>query len=83
MFLSVKLKNGGKLSSHMWFFRGFCEMFNPKYCVLIDAGTVPLSDALFKFFKSMECDSRIGGVCGYMGLKCENIMDPNTKKRKD
>ena len=25
MFFCVKFRNGGKLHSHLWFFRGFCE----------------------------------------------------------
>lgn len=48
----------------MWFFRGYCEMFQPDYCALIDCGTIAESTALFKFFESMEGDKSIGGVCG-------------------
>ena len=29
MFLAVKHKNEGKLSSHMLFFEGFCKLFDP------------------------------------------------------
>lgn len=75
VFLCCKLENAGKLSSHLWFFRGFCEMFNPDYCALIDCGTKPKHNALFELFKAFECDKQVGGVCGYMGLYPEPIVD--------
>jgi cellulose synthase/poly-beta-1,6-N-acetylglucosamine synthase-like glycosyltransferase len=34
-------RNGGKLNSHLWFFSGFSVQLNPKYCALMDVGTVP------------------------------------------
>ena len=75
VFVCCKLENAGKLSSHLWFFRGFCEMFNPDYCALIDCGTKPKYNALFELFKAFECDKQVGGVCGYMGLYPEPIVD--------
>jgi chitin synthase len=46
---SMKLKlitcfkhiNGTKLSSHLWFFEGFCRHIVPHFCVLLDVGTKP------------------------------------------
>lgn len=32
--LCVKQRNGGKLNSHLWFFRGFCELVQPRYTVV-------------------------------------------------
>lgn len=49
MFLN-KHANGKKLSSHLWFFSGFCPMFRPTYCCLIDTGTEPSEDGLVKFY---------------------------------
>ena len=40
----------------MWFFEGFCKLLKPKYCVLIDVGTVPSEDGLVNYFKGMEAD---------------------------
>jgi len=40
LLMCVKLQNAGKLSSHMWFFRGFCQMLNPSYLVLLDCGSI-------------------------------------------
>lgn len=50
-------------------------MFNPDYCALIDCGTKPKHNALFEFFRAFESDSQVGGVCGYMGLYPEPIVD--------
>lgn len=41
LFMCVKYKNGGKLSSHNWFFNGFCKELKPKYTVLMDVGLKP------------------------------------------
>lgn len=48
----------------MWFFKGYCEMLQPKYCCLIDTGTIPQPKSLTKFYVMMEGDDNIGGVCG-------------------
>lgn len=53
----------------MWFFEGFCRQFRPKYCALVDVGTLPASDGLLKFYIAMEGDPRVGGVCGFLGLE--------------
>ncbi len=38
MFFCVKYANGKKLNSHLWFFRGFCDLLEPDYVMLIDCG---------------------------------------------
>ena len=60
--------NAKKLSSHLWFFEGFCRLLHPKYCVFIDVGTVPENNGIVKFYISLESDKSIGGVSGFMGL---------------
>jgi chitin synthase len=40
----------------MWFFQGFCRQLKPKYCCLIDVGTVPHGNGIFEYFKAMEKD---------------------------
>ena len=64
--LSVKLKNAQKLSSVFWFFRGFCELIEPKYCSLLDCGTITLENALYKKFIIFENEDDIGGLCGFV-----------------
>jgi chitin synthase len=41
LFMITKYKNRGKLSSHNWFFNGFCEELKPQYAVLLDVGISP------------------------------------------
>jgi len=71
LFVCVKYKNSGKLSSHNWFFNGFCKELHPKYAVLLDVGLRPHSDAILKMFNYLKNDETVGGVCGYMSLKIE------------
>lgn len=40
-FSCFKHLNGTKLSSHLWFFEGFCRYIKPEFCVLLDVGTKP------------------------------------------
>jgi len=73
LFLCVKYKNSGKLSSHNWFFNGFChkEILCPKYAILLDTGLRPQHSAIFKMYHYMKKHPDVGGVCGYMKLKLE------------
>ena len=32
----IKHRNQGKIESHKWFFKGFCEMMNPAYAQILD-----------------------------------------------
>lgn len=74
LFMCVKYKNSGKLSSHNWFFNGFCKELEPKYAVLLDVGLKPKGDALMKMYNYMKRhDNKVGGVCGYMSLKVEKV----------
>jgi chitin synthase len=73
LFLITKYKNRGKLSSHNWFFNGFCQELRPQYAVLLDVGLAPERKALWRMFNHMENNPKIGGVCGYMGLKIERV----------
>lgn len=43
-----KHTNGTKLSSHLWFFEGFCRQFNPELCILLDVGTKPSPKGILK-----------------------------------
>lgn len=71
----MKYKNRGKLNSHLWFFSGFCEYADPKYCILLDCGLETDEKAIYNFFLAMETDDNIGGVCGFMGLEPERTID--------
>lgn len=87
LFMCVKYKNSGKLSSHNWFFNGFCKELRPKYAVLLDVGLRPEGDALLKMYRYMKKydsgDGRVGGVCGYMSLKIEKVESDEEVKDED
>lgn len=83
LFLCVKYKNGGKLSSHNWFFNGFCKELKPKYAVLLDVGLKPEGKALYKMYRHLKNNNKVGGVCGYMSLKIEQIDDKDEIKDED
>jgi hypothetical protein len=44
---------------------------SPKYTILLDVGLRPEGTALCKMYNTMINHPKIGGVCGYMGLKIE------------
>ena len=60
----IKHKNRGKIESHLWFFKGFCTKLNPKFCFIVDAGTVPLWNSISKMIFQMELYPEIGGAAG-------------------
>lgn len=74
LFMCVKYRNAKKLSSHNWFFNGFCRELRPKYSVLLDVGLRPQGESLMQMYNYMRArPDKIGGVCGYMSLKIEKL----------
>jgi cellulose synthase/poly-beta-1,6-N-acetylglucosamine synthase-like glycosyltransferase len=63
-FFAIKHHNGGKLDSHLYFFKGFCEYLNPKFTFLLDIGTNPRKKSLSQLYKYMEDHPSCGGCCG-------------------
>ncbi len=74
-FETFCLKNAMKISSVVWFFRGYCEHFQPQYCSLMDCGTIPMDDAIWESFLTFEGDEDVGGVCGYILPDAPVTMD--------
>lgn len=62
MFL-LKEENKQKINSHRWALNFLCPNLNPKVVVLLDVGTEPGPDSIFKLWKAFK-DPRIGGACG-------------------
>lgn len=62
--MCVKQFNKRKLNTHLWFFGGFCEMFQPTYVMLLDVGTKPLTGSLFYLYEALVCDGQLAGCCG-------------------
>lgn len=59
--------NGTKLSSHLWFFEGFCRHINPSYCVLLDVGTEPDKNGIVNLIRAFA-DENVGGATGLMSV---------------
>jgi chitin synthase len=68
--------NGTKLSSHLWFFEGFCRYLNPTFIVLLDVGTQPNEEGLVNLLRGFynrngTDNSTVGGVTGLMSIDNE------------
>lgn len=66
--------NGTKLSSHLWFFEGFCRHINPHFCVLLDVGTEPDPYGIVNLIKTFR-DESIGGATGLMSVDSNFISE--------
>lgn len=51
IFSCFKHLNGTKLSSHLWFFEGFCRYLDPRFIVLLDVGTQPDSNGIVNLIR--------------------------------
>lgn len=38
---AIKHQNQGKIESHKWFFKGFCQYMDPLFTQIIDCGSIP------------------------------------------
>ncbi|GAA5956701.1 hypothetical protein JCM3765_005709 [Sporobolomyces pararoseus] len=76
----LKETNKKKLNSHRWAFNAFCPQLNPNVCILIDVGTKPDSDSIYKLWKAFDKDKKVGGACGEItvdtGRGCMNLWNP-------
>ena len=60
----IKHRNQGKIESHKWFFKGFCEYMQPDYVQIIDCGSIPLWNSISRIVKYLEKHSEIGAATG-------------------
>jgi chitin synthase len=60
----LKQENKKKINSHRWFFQAFGECLQPNVCVLIDAGTRPGKDSIYKLWKAFDVNPNCAGACG-------------------
>ncbi|KAI6040337.1 glycosyltransferase family 2 protein [Pisolithus marmoratus] len=76
----MKEKNQKKLNSHRWFFNAFAPMLQPNVCVLLDVGTRPGNNSIYRLWKTFDVNSNVGGACGeiavYKGKNWENLLNP-------
>jgi cellulose synthase/poly-beta-1,6-N-acetylglucosamine synthase-like glycosyltransferase len=78
VMFAVKEHNAGKLDSHFWFCCAFADVLDPKYTFMIDVGTIPVDDAMFRLVRSLDNDPYCAGVCGEISVAdpFESFMNP-------
>jgi chitin synthase len=75
----LKEKNQKKINSHRWFFQAFGECLQPNVCVLLDAGTRPGKDSIYKLWKAFDVNPHCAGACGEIKAMLEhgkNLLNP-------
>jgi chitin synthase len=64
LLFCLKEMNQKKINSHRWFFQAFGSVLDPNICVLIDAGTKPGNDSIYKLWKIFDREPMCAGACG-------------------
>ncbi|EKM80571.1 hypothetical protein AGABI1DRAFT_70953 [Agaricus bisporus var. burnettii JB137-S8] len=76
----MKEKNQKKINSHRWGFNAFGAMLQPNVCVLLDVGTRPGSNSIYRLWKAFDLNSNVGGACGeisvYKGKNWSALLNP-------
>lgn len=75
MFL-LKEENKQKINSHRWALNFLCPNLNPKVVVLLDVGTEPGPDSIYKLWKAFK-DPKVGGACGEIRAMLGDHASPN------
>ena len=60
----IKHRNQGKIESHKWFFKGFCEYMQPEYAQIVDCGSIPLWNSVSRIVKFLDRHKKIGAATG-------------------
>jgi chitin synthase len=60
MILCLKEKSQKKINSHRWVFSAFCKELSPAVCVLLEAGSILSSTAIYELWKNVVSDDRVG-----------------------
>ncbi|PSK58601.1 Chitin synthase 4 [Elsinoe australis] len=79
MLFCLKEKNQKKINSHRWFFQAFGQVLDPNICVLIDAGTKPGRDSIYKLWKVFDVEPMCAGACGEIKAMLshgKNLLNP-------
>lgn len=64
VIVCIKSKNAGKLRSQQWQLNHVAKQIQPKYVVLLDAGTKPKEKSMLILLREMEENPQLAGVCG-------------------
>lgn len=76
ILFGLKERNGGKLDSHLWYFNAFANHLNPKFCFLLDVGTIARPRAICKLYQAFQRNSQIAGVCGEIACFKPDYLNP-------
>ena len=60
----IKHRNQGKIESHKWFFKGFCEMMNPTYAQILDCGSICYWNSLSYIIRYLDKHKNVGAWAG-------------------
>ena len=75
MFL-LKEENKQKINSHRWALNFLSPNLNPKVIVLLDVGTEPGPDSIYKLWKAFK-NPKVGGACGEIRAMLGNHASVN------
>ena len=79
LLFGLKERNQKKINSHRWAFEGFAELLQPNVVVLLDAGTMPGKDSIYKLWKEFK-NPNVGGACGEiktdLGKNFAKLLNP-------
>ena len=70
----IKHRNQGKIDSHKWFFKGFCELMQPTYCQTIDVGSIPLHKSISSIVKYLDCYTDVGAATGKIEVMTSQMI---------
>ncbi|KAL7747642.1 hypothetical protein RI367_006931 [Sorochytrium milnesiophthora] len=70
----LKEKNAKKINSHRWFFNAFAPVLQPNVCCLVDVGTKPKREAIYRLWRTFDMDPQVGGACGEIAVEWDNLL---------
>ncbi|KAJ3147373.1 Chitin synthase, class 2 [Geranomyces variabilis] len=78
IIFAMKEKNLKKINSHRWFFSAFCPLLSPKVCLLVDVGTRPAKDSIWKLWRAFDRDENCAGACGEIrvDMNWKGLLNP-------
>ncbi|KAF0432484.1 glycosyltransferase family 2 protein [Gigaspora margarita] len=56
-------KSKGKVDSHRWFFNAFCQILDPRICILIKVGVKPDDKSIYNLWRTFK-NEQVAGSCG-------------------
>jgi chitin synthase len=70
----LKEKNQKKINSHRWFFNAFGPVLQPNVCCLVDVGTKPRREAIYRLWRCFDTNPHVGGACGEIAVEYDSIF---------